>query len=199
VERFKEKETAVELRRLLPYIQEYQALAATEGIADVFQDNGGKLLQVLILLGLDNLPGREGNDARDATGREYELKSLNRALVRSFSTHHHLNPTILAKYRQVDWIFAVYNNIELGAVYFVPPSGLETLFAAWEAKWHGTGGKDINNPKIPLKLVEQIGTRVYTARGYQPSYSGGTLLDALLEGVGSEDPGEAPPDAGDEA
>ncbi len=62
------------------------------------------------MLGLENLPGREGNDARDAFGREYELKSLNRKLVKGFSTHHHLNPTIIAKYRTVDWIFAIYDH-----------------------------------------------------------------------------------------
>src|SRR5207247_748281 len=37
-----------ELDRLLPYLREYQALATTHGIDDVFQDNGGKLLQTLI-------------------------------------------------------------------------------------------------------------------------------------------------------
>jgi len=29
------------------------------------------------MLGLTVLPGREGNDAKDAHGREYELKSVN--------------------------------------------------------------------------------------------------------------------------
>ena len=155
---FREKSTAAELRRLIPFIREYQRLAETEGISDVFQDNGGKLLQVLILMGLENLPGSEGNDARDATGREYELKSLNRQLVRSSSTHHHLNPTILAKYRLVDWIFAVYDNIELAHVYLVHPEQLEPLFTSWETKWHESGGRDINNPKIPLVFVQSVGT-----------------------------------------
>ncbi len=157
---FKEKPTAAELRRLLPFIREYQKLAETEGINDIFQDNGGKLLQVLILLGLENLPGREGNDARDEFGREYELKSLNRKLVKGFSTHHHLNPTIIAKYRTVDWIFAIYDNIELAEVYLLTPDQLEPLFSQWEAKWHNEGGKDINNPKIPLTFVVNIGNRL---------------------------------------
>ena len=58
---------------LLPAVREYQALAMTHGINDIFQDNGGKLLQVILTLGLTVLPGREGNDAVDADGREYEL------------------------------------------------------------------------------------------------------------------------------
>jgi hypothetical protein len=41
-----------ELERLFPYIREYQALASKHGIGDIFQDNGGKLLQLLLVTGL---------------------------------------------------------------------------------------------------------------------------------------------------
>src|SRR4051794_24714734 len=93
---------------LFPQLRKYQELAVKHGINDIFQDNGGKLLQVILMLGLTVIPGREGNDAKDKEGKEYELKSVNTDLTKSFSTHHHINPTILAKYRKVDWIFAVY-------------------------------------------------------------------------------------------
>ncbi|MEX0908093.1 MAG: restriction endonuclease, partial [Gemmatimonadota bacterium] len=97
---------------LFPAVRLYEELANKHGIRDIFQDNGGKLLQVLLLTGLENLPGREGNDAIDpATGKEYELKSVNLNKTRGFSTHHHLNPTILQKYRSVEWIFATYCDI----------------------------------------------------------------------------------------
>ncbi len=150
-----------ELVRLLPAVRAYQALASRHGISDIFQDNGGKLLQVLLVTGLTRLPGREGNDAQDASGRQYELKTINLELAKSFSTHHHLNPTILAKYRGVDWLFATYRNIELDAVYLVKPADLEVFFSAWEAKWHAEGGKDINNPKIPVKHVVLVGKRIH--------------------------------------
>jgi len=42
----------------LEAIQELQDLAHEYGIADIFQDNGGKVLQVLILLGLRISSGR---------------------------------------------------------------------------------------------------------------------------------------------
>ena len=74
------------MERLFPFIREYQALAMRHGIRDIFQDNGGKLLQVALVTGLTIAPGREGNDARDARGREYELKSVNTDLTRSIST-----------------------------------------------------------------------------------------------------------------
>lgn len=90
------------LDSLLPAIRQYQELAAHHGIYDIFQDNGGKLLQVLLVTGLRILPGREGNDAVDASGKEYELKTVNAELTSSFSTHHHMNPGIIAKYRRVD-------------------------------------------------------------------------------------------------
>lgn len=145
------------MQKLFPTIQVYQELASSHGIDDIFQDNGGKVLQVLLVLGLTILPGREGNDAVDQDGKEYELKSVNIELTKGFSTHHHMNPTIIEKYRQVDWIFAIYKNIELQAIYVLTPEVMEFYYAKWESKWHTDGGKDINNPKIPLKYVVQNG------------------------------------------
>lgn len=87
---------------------------------------------------------------------------MNIALTTGVSTHHHLKPTIVAKYRQVGWFFAVYNGIELLAIYFLESTDLEPLFSKWEKKWHDDGGKDINNPKIPLSFVEMHGTLVWS-------------------------------------
>lgn len=145
---------------LFPHIRAYQELAVKHGINDIFQDNGGKLLQVILTLGLQVLPGREGNDARDEHGNEYELKSVNTDLTKSFSTQHHINPAILKKYRKVSWIFAVYCGIDLQSIYVVPPAVLEDYFGLWEAKWQETR-KDINNPKIPLKFVVERGTLLH--------------------------------------
>ena len=150
-----------EFKRIWPSIQDYQTLANKHGIKDIFQDNGGKILQVLLLLGLNNIGGREGNDAVDADGNEYELKSVNIELTRGVSTHHHMNPVILTKYRTVDWIFAIYRHIELACVFRMTPKDLEPYFSMWEKKWHADGGKDINNPKIPLKFIMEHGKLVY--------------------------------------
>ena len=150
-----------EMERLLPYIREYQALASKHGIGDIFQDNGGKLLQLLLVTGLRCIGSREGNDAVDVEGKEYELKSVNVLLTKSFSTHHHMNPVILAKYRQVDWLLAIYEGIELQEIYRMKPAMLEPYFSSWEKKWHESGGKDINNPKIPVKFVVERGELVH--------------------------------------
>lgn len=72
------------LEKLFPVIRRYQELATRHGINDIFQDNGGKLLQVLLIMGLCVIPGREGNDAVDQDGKEYELKSVNIELTKSF-------------------------------------------------------------------------------------------------------------------
>jgi len=149
------------LDKLFPYLQQYQELAKAHGINDIFQDNGGKLLQVLLITGLDVLPGREGNDAKDKQGNEYELKSVNIELTQSFSTHHHMNPGIINKYRKVTWIFAVYRGIELQALYQMAYKDLEPYFSKWEREWHERGGRDINNPKIPLKFVVNFGKLIY--------------------------------------
>jgi hypothetical protein len=149
------------LKRLFPAVEEYQELANKHGIDDIFQDNGGKLLQVLLITGLEILPGRAGNDAKDADGNEYKLKSVNVLKTRSFSTHHHLNPVIIDKYRQVDWIFAVYEGIELIEIHKLTPGDLEPFYVAWETRWHATGGKDLNNPKIPLSHVRIAGELMF--------------------------------------
>ena len=149
------------LDRIWPSIVEYQKLASKHGIDDIFQDNGGKILQVLLITGLRRVAGREGNDAVDDDGQEYELKSVNIALTKSFSTHHHMNPTIIAKYRKVPWIFAVYRGIELLEIYRLEPSDMEPWYRKWEDKWHADGGKDINNPKVPLTYVRDHGKKLY--------------------------------------
>ncbi|MEO6452841.1 MAG: helix-turn-helix domain-containing protein [Ginsengibacter sp.] len=145
------------INSLLPGIREYQLLADEHGINDIFQDNGGKLLQVLLITNLKILPGREGNDAIDENGNEYELKSVNIKLTKSFSTHHHMNPVIIKKYRKVNWIFAVYEGIELIEIYKLTPQQIEPYYKKWETKWNNDGKKDINNPKIPLTFVKQNG------------------------------------------
>lgn len=68
------------LREGLENVKLLQRLANEYDISDIFQDNGGKVLQLLILLGLRQLKGREGNDAIDEDGNEYELKTVNVSL-----------------------------------------------------------------------------------------------------------------------
>ena len=150
------------LQALLPSVRKLQKLASKHGIDDIFQDNGGKILQILLLTGLTILGGREGNDAIDENGHEYELKSVNIRLTQSFSTHHHMNPKIIAKYRLVDWIFAVYDGIELVEIYLLTPAQIEPYFEKWARKWTADGNKDINNPKIPLRYVRETGTLIYS-------------------------------------
>jgi hypothetical protein len=149
------------LERIFPSIRKYQELASKHGIGDIFQDNGGKLLQLVLITGLTVIPGREGNDARDRRGNEYELKSVNTLLTQSFSTHHHMNPVIIGKYRKVKWCFAVYKGIELQSVYLMEPRQLEPYFSKWEAKWN-LDRRDINNPKIPLKFIVQNGKKIFS-------------------------------------
>lgn len=181
----------VELQRLFPAVREYQRLASRHGINDVFQDNGGKILQVLLLTGLVRLPGRKGNDAKDETGREYELESVNIALRNVFTTHHHMNPRIVAKYRQVGWVFAIYDGIELQEVYLLEPSQLDPFFTAWEKTWHGSGGRDINNPKIPVKFVRANGRPIFVAPSVDASAKVGPTPAVSVEAPPTLSPAKA--------
>ncbi len=153
------------LKQLFPSIRIYQELAAKHGIPDIFQDNGGKVVQVCLILGLTVLKSREGNDAVDEDGNEYELKTVNLSRTAQFTTHHHLNPVIIAKYRKVDWIFSTYEGIELKEIYLMKPATMEYWYQKWETKWHADGGKDINNPKVPLTYVRLHGELLHSALG----------------------------------
>jgi len=143
-------------------IREAQQLADEYGINDILQDNGGKVLQVLILLGLRISPGREGNDAVDSEGNEYELKTINRSLNKNagITTHHHLTKDIINKYRAVKaWYIAIYEGVELKEIYKVFPQQLEEVFQKWEKRLD-EDSQPINNPKIPMSLVRK-GEKVY--------------------------------------
>lgn len=155
------------LERALAACQDLQDLAVKYGIGDIFQDNGGKVLQTLILLDLKIVPGREGNDALDDEGNEYELKTLNVSLGKSrgVTTHHHLNLVILAKYRAVHaWYIALYEGIILQEIFRLTPAELEPIFQVWEGRIIAAGpGASLNNPKIPIRFVRESETRVYPA------------------------------------
>jgi hypothetical protein len=153
-----------ELTRLFPAVRQYQQLALKHKINDIFQDNGGKYLQLQIILGLKTNGKREGNDATDADGNEYEIKTVNLDLQKQFSTHHHLNPVIIAKYRQVSWYFAVYRGIELQVIYLMTPAAMEKHYQKWETTL-SDGRKHINNPKVPLTDVMRDGQLVWLPPG----------------------------------
>jgi len=167
----KHRESVNEITRLWSALEELSALAATHGILDIFQDNGAKTLQQMIVLNFSNIKGREGNDGRDENGTEWEMKSANAELVSGFSTHHHLNPIILKKYRSVPWSFAIYKHTHLNEIFVLHPMQLEPQFKKWESRLDGTSRNSIgtllprvdslNNPKIPISFVREIGTKVF--------------------------------------
>jgi transcriptional regulator with XRE-family HTH domain len=172
------------LQEGLEGVRSLQRLANEYDIADIFQDNGGKVLQLLILLGLKQSKGREGNDAIDEEGNEYELKTINLSLNPNagITTHHHLTKEIIEKYRTVTWYIGLYEGIELIEIWKVHPSQMEELFTAWERWIDDHGGQPRNNPKIPLRYVRR-GERVYRnpLKSDSEKYNQPSLLD--LEGL----------------
>lgn len=152
------------LERALLGCQEHQTLAEKYGIRDIFQDNGGKVLQSLIILGLRAVGGREGNDAFDDEGNEYELKTVNAALgaSRGVTTHHHLNSRILDKYRRVTaWFISIYQNTTLIEIFRLTPDLLSPVFDSFAARSEANKKEPLNNPKIPIAFVRQYGPRVW--------------------------------------
>jgi hypothetical protein len=153
-----------------------QKAGTARHIHNVFDDGGYKELLLLTLFNLRKL-GREGDDAEDAQGRRYEIKTVARmssAGVRKKSlgvtTEHTLTHANIARYRKTFlWIVAVFDQAHPEAIYEVTPDQLEPFFAKWEAELDrqeslraaGSAVAHINNPKIPLKFIEQVGIQVW--------------------------------------
>ncbi len=82
------------------------------------------------------------------------------------TTEHTMTMANIARYRAgFMWIVAVFEGPRPEAIYEVPSGALEPFFTKWEAILTGAdglGGRDhINNPKIPLKFIEEVGMRVW--------------------------------------
>lgn len=139
-----------------------EKFAAQKGIKDIFQDNGAKVLQQLVISGMTNLPGREGNDAIDSNGVEWEFKSINIATKASgFSTDHHATEKLLNRFNSIPWLFSIYNNVQLLEMYVLSPGQLNEWTEQKIKHLRDRGVPSLNNPKIPLKYVKTNGVRIY--------------------------------------
>ena len=150
------------LDKFIESVQSLQSFASEHGINDIFLDNGGKLLQILLLTGLKKIPCRHGNDAIDARGNEYEIKSVDhRKKQKGFSTGHHVKASTIERYRTAHWIFAVYSGVNLKEIYLMTPSSLESVFKKWEDRLRNKKKTHLNNPKIPYKFVREHSKLIY--------------------------------------
>ena len=137
-----------------------QNLADQYGIKDIFQDAGGKMLQLAVATGLDLIPGRTGPDAKDRKGNLYEIKTVDlTGNGGGFTTNHHLNGDTITKYRNRRWVFAMYDRITLREAYLVEPASLEPIFLKWTTMLRTR--THLNNPKIPVDFVREVGTVMY--------------------------------------
>ncbi len=155
----KDKNSVDILWRQLSTLQE---IASDFGINNIFQDNGAEILQQLIYLNMRAAPGREGNDGIDINGCEWEMKSIDISKNKNagVTTNHHLNKSIIEKYRTVPWSVSVYDGICLKEIYIIGNEQLQPLFSKWEEKLQTVDS--INNPKIPLHYVREHGFLIYS-------------------------------------
>ncbi|MBR1559228.1 MAG: restriction endonuclease [Clostridia bacterium] len=137
-----------------------QDIASEFGIDNIFQDNGAEILQQLIYLNMKAVPGREGNDGVDLNGCQWELKSLDISKRNGgITTNHHLNASIIEKYRTVPWSVSIYDGIRLKKIYVIGNEQLQPLFEKWEEQLQKVSS--LNNPKIPLSYIEEHGILIY--------------------------------------
>jgi len=148
-----------EMQEALEHLSKFQAIASKHGVHDVFQDNGGRIIQIILALNLKVLPGRTGNDAVDSDLNQYELKSICVPGGGGFSTSHHLNSKTIEKLKGVSWIFAFFKGNTMVQIYKVPPNKMDKVYRKWvnELKF-----KDhLNNPKVSIEFVKTNGSQVW--------------------------------------
>lgn len=159
-----------DVARLVALAHPLELEANRLGIFNVFDDGGYRTLLLLEMLGLKKARvGRLGDDACDADGRTFELKTVNLVDTqgrekRSYpgvTTEHTLRAENVRRYRATHaWVVGVFKANTPLDVHVVPTSALEPFFKAWEARIKQAGNKEINNPKIPFGLVAASGVRL---------------------------------------
>jgi hypothetical protein len=74
---------------------------------------------------------------------------------------------IVKSYREVAWVFAVYEGIELLEIIRVSVEDMEPYFSDWEAKirkrLETSSNAHLNNPKINLNFAKRVGEVLYSA------------------------------------
>lgn len=158
------------------------------GIHNVFDDNGYKDLILLTLFGLRKL-GREGDDAVDAQGRQFETKTVARLNSRGerrrslgITTEHTMTLANIARYRATFmWIVAVFDGAVPEGIWEISSRALEPFFAIWEERLTEIDLRTdeplrnhLNNPKIPLKFIEEHGVKVYPPAEATPGFEAPT-------------------------
>lgn len=169
---------AGDIRAIVELGAQLQVAASKHNIHNVFDDGGYKELLLLRLFNLTKLE-REGDDAIDPDGRRYEIKTVARVSSRGVrkaslqvTTEHTLTLANIERYRKTFlWIVAVFDQAQPEAIYEVDPHHLEPYFSTWERrlleqealKAEGGAPVHLNNPKIPLSHIENVGLRVWPA------------------------------------
>jgi hypothetical protein len=168
---------------LIGYGRALQEMATVHGIHNVFDDNGYKDLILLTLFGLKKL-GREGDDAVDASGRQFETKTVARLSSKgvrktnlSITTEHTMTIANIERYRHSFlWIVAVFDGATPEAVWEISPRALEPFFSKWEALLRETDDTGrlvrdhLNNPKVALAYIHEHAVQVWPPQEAHPGF-----------------------------
>lgn len=151
-----------EIESLWGGIEQFQELARQYKVNNIFQDSGGKMVQIAIATGLDLCEERTGPDATDRMGNFYEIKTTDIAQgTGGFSTNHHLNHGTISRFRSRRFVFAIFHNITLQEIYRVEGAALDDYYSTWLNKLAQPNTQHLNNPKISISDVRKRGTVMY--------------------------------------
>jgi hypothetical protein len=121
-----------DITEIVQLAEPLERVAQDFGIPTVFDDGGYKTLIMCKLLGLRPLPGKRGDDAVDAEGRRFELKTVNLLTTMGepkkslgVTTEHTLRQSNIDRYRQTNsWLIGVFRGFYPVEVWQLPSDPL---------------------------------------------------------------------------
>lgn len=152
-----------QLQTVVSGLAQLQDLAAQYGVVGSLAGTGGRLLQVLLLLGLRGVSADGGWTAADNAGATYQVRVLTHGGGRLVNVPlgEHIDGARLAAYRAASaWYVAIYRPAALHLIYRLEPALLASRLDCWGRVVEQ--GKSVPNPAIPMTLVRR-GEVVYGA------------------------------------
>lgn|GEM_PF-3426191 len=170
-----------QIEDVLGLASKLQKYGTKKNIVSVFDDGGYRELLLATLFDLRLHLGRQGDDAYDELGNNFELKTVNLVdtsgklrIKPGITTCHHVNQEIINRYRNLHaWLVGIFFINEPVEIYEISADKLESYLKTWEEQLKQS--THINNPKIRFDDIRKLGIKHYENKYLVEKYINGGI------------------------